>query len=72
MPRKGDKMPRWTVEQLEYIRDNYTSLSNKELSCRTGKTVKAINTFAVRFGLRKSQERLAEMGRQNVSMRWDK
>lgn len=70
MPRKGDKMPRWTAAQLEYIRDHYADLSNEELAKRTGKSAKAILTMAFRFGLRKSAARLAEMGRQNVSVRY--
>lgn len=72
MPRLGDKMPRWTVCQLEYVRDHYASVPNEELARRTGKTAKAIVTLAHRFGLRKSPERLIEMGRENVNKRYNK
>jgi hypothetical protein len=64
------RMPRWTAEELDVLRQDYPNLSNVELAGRLGRFEKSVVSKAHHLGLSKSSDRLREMGRENVSARY--
>ena len=71
--RKGNsstRMPRWTQEELDYLTREYPLLPNLELARHLQRSVKSVVSKAHNLGLKKSSARLKEMGRQNVSFRY--
>jgi len=64
------RMPRWTPEELESLRRNYAIESNLEIARRLNRSVKSVVSKAHHLGLKKSDIRLREMGRENVSVRF--
>ena len=70
---KGDvatRMPRWTQEELDRLRELYSMRSNLEIARELGRSVKSVVSKAHNLGLKKDLNRLREMGRQNVSFRY--
>ena len=63
-------MPRWRPEELELLRKKYDTESNLEISKKLGRSVKSVVSKAHHLGLKKSDDRLREMGRANVSVRY--
>ncbi len=72
--RRGDgkpvRMPRWTAEEVELLRDLYPDTPNLEIARRLGRTVKAVVSKANDLGLKKSEKRLRQMGKENVRIRY--
>lgn len=66
------RMPRWSAEELARLVDLYPATANLEIAHLLGRSVKSIVSKAHHMGLRKGDERLREMGRQNVSLRRDR
>jgi len=66
------KMPRWTAEDIEVLRDLYPTTSNLEIAQRLGRSQKSVNSKAHQMGLRKSHDRLRQMGGENVKLRRDR
>lgn len=66
----GSKMPRWDEVDLAYLADHYADSDNLTLAMELERTVKSVVARAQKMGLRKSRERLQEMGRVNVSIRY--
>jgi len=66
------RMPRWGPEELEILRANYAERSNLELARMLGRSVKSVISRAHRIGLRKSADRLHEMGQANVRVRFSR
>jgi hypothetical protein len=64
------RMPRWSNEELELLRKLYPEEPNLGIAQRLNRSVKSIVSKAHHLGLRKELERLQEMGRQNVSLRY--
>ncbi len=64
------RMPRWAPEEVETLKQCYPTESNLEISRRLDRSVKSIVSKAHHLGLEKSAERLREMGRDNVSLRY--
>ena len=64
------RMPRWTNEELELLKREYSTQSNLEIARRLGRSVKSVVSKAHHLGLKKSTERLRDMGRENVSLRY--
>jgi len=64
------RMPRWTAEELDLLRRDYPVHPNLEIAKRLGRSVKCIVSKAHNLGLKKSPDRLREMGRENVSLRY--
>jgi DNA-directed RNA polymerase specialized sigma24 family protein len=64
------RMPRWKADELEVLKESYATLSNLEIARRLGRSVKSVVSKAHQVGLRKSSERLREMGSKNVSARY--
>lgn len=70
---RGDsatRMPRWTEEELDLLRDLYATESNLEIAHQVGRSIKSVVSKAHQLGLKKDIERLREMGRENVSTRY--
>jgi hypothetical protein len=71
--RKGDsatRMPRWTQAELEFLKREYLVQPNIQLALHLDRSVKSVVSKAHNLGLKKSSQRLREMGRQNVSLRY--
>ncbi|MSR62545.1 MAG: hypothetical protein EXS08_08875 [Planctomycetes bacterium] len=64
------RMPRWTEEELDILRASYASEPNLDIAKRLGRSVKSVVSKAHLLELQKSSERLREMGRANVSVRY--
>jgi hypothetical protein len=65
------RMPRWTDEELELLRELYPDQPNLDIARRLDRSVKSIVSKAHNLGLKKSANRLREMGRENVSLRYE-
>ena len=66
------RMPRWTTEELEILKRDYASRANLQIATLLNRSVKSVVSKAQNLGLKKSSERLRSMGRENVSLRYDK
>lgn len=66
------RMPRWSAEQIERLRAMYPVHSNEEIARAIGRSVKAVVSKANDLELKKSSERLREMGRENVRLRHER
>ena len=64
------RMPRWTPAELEILRADYERCSNLDIAHRLNRSVKSVVSKAHNLGLKKSPDRLREMGRENVSLRY--
>ena len=64
------RMPRWREEELELLRRDYPTRSNLDLARALNRSVKSVVSKAHHLGLKKSTDRLREMGRENVSLRY--
>jgi len=67
---KGRPMPRWDEVDTAYLRDHYATEDNLTLAKHLDRTVKAVVARAHKEGLKKDPERLQEMGRVNVAIRY--
>jgi hypothetical protein len=65
------RMPRWGTEELAYLRESYPVTSNIEIAKHLRRSVKSVISKAHHIGLKKAAERLREMGRENVSLRYN-
>ncbi len=64
------RMPRWSVAEVDQLREMYPLLPNLEIARQIGRSVKSIVSKAHDLGLKKTSSRLQEMGRQNVGLRY--
>lgn len=67
--KNATRMPRWQLDELAIFERNYATRSNLELARWLGRSVKSVASKASALNLRKSSERLREMGRVNVEAR---
>ena len=65
----ASKMPRWSGEELDVLRELYPHTPNLEIAKRLGRSVKSVVSKAHALDLKKNPDRLREMGRQNVALR---
>lgn len=63
------RMPRWTEEAVRTLRELYPDERNDVIAARLQRTTKAVVSKANDLGLKKSGERLREMGQENVLQR---
>ncbi len=63
-------MPRWGDQELAVLERDYPVESNLDIALRLGRSVKSVVSKAHNLGLRKSPDRLREMGRENVRLRY--
>lgn len=69
---KGHPMFRWTKEQLDRLRELYPDTPNITIARSVGRSVKAVVSKAHQLKLKKTADRLREMGKENVSLRQDR
>ena len=72
MPKKGQKMPRWTERDVRYLTQHYANRPNLTLAIFLDRPVRAVVSKAHHLGLKKSDEYLSRMGRANVRQRKDR
>ena len=65
------RMPRWRVEEIDQLRELYPDQDNLAIATQLNRTVKSVVSKAHDLGLKKSPDRLREMGRQNVRARYE-
>ncbi len=65
------RMPRWTEAELQLLRERYPKSSNLEIAQDLDRSVKSVVSKAHNLGLKKDRERLREMGRENVRLRYN-
>jgi len=68
--RATTRMPRWQPNELDILREMYPMRPNLEIADRLHRSVKSVVSKAHNLGLRKNSDRLREMGRQNVGLRY--
>jgi len=68
----ASKMPRWDAAVIEKLRQLYPTTPNLELARVLERSVKSVVSKAHNLGLKKEAERLREMGRENVSLRYQR
>jgi hypothetical protein len=66
------KMPRWTSAEIQRLTELYPNTSNLDIAQALGRSVKSVVSKAHNMGLKKDEDRLREMGRENVSLRYKK
>ncbi len=66
------RMPRWDRAAIEQLKELYPKTANLDLALKLNRSVKSIVSKAHNLGLKKQVERLREMGRENVGMRYKK
>lgn len=71
MPEATTRMPRWSEQSLAILRKCYPHEANIDIATRLGRSVKSIVSKAHHLGLRKEVERLRQMGRENISLRYE-
>jgi hypothetical protein len=64
--------PRWTKDQVSYLKTHYKDTSNIELAKDLKRPVTSVVFKAFRLNLSKSAKRLKEMGQENILKRWKK
>lgn len=70
---RGEReMPRWSVEELDFLRRYYPDYPNVEIARELRRSTKSVTSKASLLGLRKSERRLARMGCENVALRRDR
>jgi len=70
--KKATRMPRWTMEEGDLLKELYPELSNLEIARRLNRSQKSVVSKAHDLGLKKTSKRLRDMGRENVSLRYQK
>ncbi|MEW6073873.1 MAG: hypothetical protein AB1726_14935 [Planctomycetota bacterium] len=63
-------MPRWSTPELDFLRREYPFLPNLDIAKKLNRSVKSVVSKAHNLGLKKSPQRLCQMGRENVSLRY--
>lgn len=63
-------LPRWTVEDIDTLRQVYPNRGNLEIARILDRSATSVANKAHKLGLKKSSVSLAEMGRRNVSIRY--
>lgn len=67
---RRQSMPRWQPGEIETLRTSYAELDNLEVAKRLGRTVTSVANKANQLGLKKSARLLADIGRNNVGLRY--
>ncbi|MCH2101757.1 MAG: hypothetical protein MK209_07530 [Planctomycetes bacterium] len=64
------RMPRWRPEDVEKLRMLYPETPNLDIAKQLDRTLKSVVSKAHDLGLKKSPDRLRDMGRENVALRY--
>ena len=73
MPRKAERKrvrPRWTKGEVATLRKLYKTQSNLEIAQILGRKVSSVVFKGHRLGLSKGPQRLKEMAKANIALRW--
>lgn len=62
LPRPA-RMPRWTEEEVELLRREFSIRATREIARQLGRTTQSVSSKAKQLGLRKSVDRLRSAGR---------
>jgi hypothetical protein len=68
----ASRMPRWEKGEVEKLVTLYPVAPNLDIAQRLNRSVKSVVSKAHNLGLKKEADRLREMGRENVSLRYRK
>lgn len=71
-PQPRPKMPRWSVEDCQILRERYPNVSNLQIAKALNRSVSSIVAKANELRLKKDPLRLEEMGRENAARRRDR
>lgn len=63
------RMPRWSDAEVALLRELYPTTCNEELARRLDRSTKSVVSKANDLKLKKSKERLRQMGQENVRLR---
>lgn len=66
----ASKMPRWNPGEVEKLVVLYPVQPNLEIAQELSRSVKSVVSKAHNLGLKKEPDRLRQMGRENVSLRY--
>jgi hypothetical protein len=66
----ASKMPRWDPGEVEKLVVLYPVEPNLEIALKLNRSVKSVVSKAHNLGLKKEPDRLRQMGRENVSLRY--
>jgi hypothetical protein len=66
------RMPRWDTQAIGVLVEFYPKTANLDLAQKLNRSVKSVVSKAHNLGLKKEVDRLRQMGRENVSMRYRK
>ncbi len=72
VPQPRPRMPRWSPEECQLLRERYSKVSNLVLARSLNRSVSSIVAKANELGLKKDPTRLEEMGRENAARRRDR
>lgn len=65
-------MPRWRPDEVELLKELYPDTPNEEIARQLERTTKSVVAKAHYMKLKKSKERLHQMGLENVALRRDR
>jgi len=65
-------MPRWCKEDVARLRELYPETPNLDIAKQLERTLKSVVSKAHDLGLKKSPDRLRDMGRENVALRYQR
>jgi hypothetical protein len=65
-------MPRWRASEVAVLKDLYPRQPNIDIATVLNRSVKSVVSKAHHLGLKKDSERLKQMGRENVGLRYDR
>ncbi len=68
--RGATRMPRWSEQELDFLSRSYPNMPNLEIARRLNRSVKSVVSKAHHLELKKDIDRLREMGRENVALRY--
>jgi hypothetical protein len=71
-PQPRPKMPRWSPEECQILRERYPKVSNLQIARALNRSVSSIVAKANELRLKKDPVRLEEMGRENAARRRDR
>ena len=63
--------PDWTWKEIDFLRTNYSKMTNAELARKLGRTYGAVITRAYRMGLKKNGNKLIEWTPQKLKLLTD-
>jgi len=60
----------WTKEEIKYLIDNYSKMSNNDIGLKLNKSKKSIDSKAIKLGLKKDNDYVSNINKKRVLDRW--